>query len=528
MGFVPNALWVVMRQTGDRYFFSSFLYRDDCFDLLFSLLPKRLPLELGQLGEESQHGQQQHQHQHQHQHQKKKKHQQQGGKKYVSWGPETAGSGASVSGGKGEGAGVKQRKKKPSLSTLPPQQEEEAVVLSSSSISTTTITTTTTTIATAAAAATTTTPALPPALPLKPLSLPDDATVQRMNLLTDEELDCGVSLFLAEFWGGGREGGREEGRGDFYQAYLQDRGDKEVKVGGWVGREEQDAYSGESFVNVRDVFYSRVRDGRGIGPKTVPTRECQMYRVEGEGGREGGEEDRVFISTALTFTGVPYGDYFYVQTRWVITRVGVEGKRCRLQIGLDVVFRQTVFLKAAIQAATIAETKKTLQDWLARAKARMLVMKKEPVVVKVVRPLAGGTEGGQVGGGGQEGVVPSLDGAGRSTGSKGEETMANGATGAGNMAVPHLPEEQQQQQQQHREGTEGKCATCVFCRLSSSLSSSSSALLLIVPALLLLLILFVVVLLLMRMERLTLQVQSLQEEIGGVLGATRAIQQPVV
>ena len=105
--------------------------------------------------------------------------------------------------------------------------------------------------------------------------------------------------------------------------------------------------------------------------------------------------------------------------------------------------------------------------------------------------------------------------------------MTNGATGAGNMAGPHLPEGQQQQQQ-HRGGTEGKCATCVFCHLSSSLSSSSSALLLILPAVLLLLILFVVVLLLMRMERLTLQVQSLQEEIGGVLGATRTIQQPVV
>lgn len=292
-------------------------------------------------------------------------------------------------------------------------------------------------------------------------------------------------------------------------------------MGGWVGREEQDAYSGESFVNVRDVFYSRVRDGRGIGPKTVPTRECQMYRVEGEGGREGGqqEEDRVFISTALTFTGVPYGEYFYVQTRWVITRVGVEGKRCRLQIGLEVVFRQTVFLKAAIQAATIAETKKTLQDWLARAKARMMVMKKEAAVAGVVRPLTGGTEGGQVAGGGQEGAVPGLEGPVESTGGKGEVTMANGATGAGDMVVPHLSEEQQKQ---HRGGTEGKCATCVFCRLSSS-SSLSSTLFLIVPAVLLLLILFVMLLLLMRVERLTLQVQSLQEEIGGVLEAARVI-----
>ena len=43
--------------------------------------------------------------------------------------------------------------------------------------------------------------------------------------------------------------------------------------------------------------------------------------------------------------GVPYGECFHVQTRWVLTRVGTTGKRCRLQIGLEVVFRQTVFLK---------------------------------------------------------------------------------------------------------------------------------------------------------------------------------------
>lgn len=46
-----------------------------------------------------------------------------------------------------------------------------------------------------------------------------------------------------------------------------------------------------------------------------------------------------------TTTGVPYGDCFHVQTRWVLTRVGTTSKRCRLQIGLEVVFRQTVFLK---------------------------------------------------------------------------------------------------------------------------------------------------------------------------------------
>ena len=43
-----------------------------------------------------------------------------------------------------------------------------------------------------------------------------------------------------------------------HREYLEERGDKEVKVGAWTPREEQDAYSGESFHRVRDVLYSRV------------------------------------------------------------------------------------------------------------------------------------------------------------------------------------------------------------------------------------------------------------------------------
>jgi hypothetical protein len=53
-GFVPNALWIIMR-AGDRYFFSSFLYRDNCFELLQKLLPrstielKTLPAKVGHM-----------------------------------------------------------------------------------------------------------------------------------------------------------------------------------------------------------------------------------------------------------------------------------------------------------------------------------------------------------------------------------------------------------------------------------------------------------------------------------------------
>jgi len=65
-------------------------------------------------------------------------------------------------------------------------------------------------------------------------------------------------------------------------------------------------------------------------------------------------------------SGIPYSDSFYVQTRWVVTRAkGAE--TCRLQIGLEVVFRQTLLLRAAIRSGTEGETKRMLQDWLRKA-----------------------------------------------------------------------------------------------------------------------------------------------------------------
>jgi hypothetical protein len=52
--------------------------------------------------------------------------------------------------------------------------------------------------------------------------------------------------------------------------------------------------------------------------------------------------------------GIPYCDYFIVQTRWVMTRLVVHNEnRCMLQIGLDVVFRQNLLLKASHPSSII-------------------------------------------------------------------------------------------------------------------------------------------------------------------------------
>lgn len=67
---------------------------------------------------------------------------------------------------------------------------------------------------------------------------------------------------------------------------------------------------------------------------------------------------RLLLSCALSWCcgvlGIPYCDYFIVQTRWVMTRLVVHNEnRCMLQIGLDVVFRQNLLLKASHPASII-------------------------------------------------------------------------------------------------------------------------------------------------------------------------------
>lgn len=40
-----------------------------------------------------------------------------------------------------------------------------------------------------------------------------------------------------------------------HSEYLRERGDKDIDMGGWVDKDEMDAYSGESFAKVREVRY---------------------------------------------------------------------------------------------------------------------------------------------------------------------------------------------------------------------------------------------------------------------------------
>lgn len=75
------------------------------------------------------------------------------------------------------------------------------------------------------------------------------------------------------------------------------------------------------------------------------------------------------LLSGLFAVGVPYCEYFHVQTRWIVTRVeGGSVNRCRLQIGLDVVFRQSVMMKGVIRGGTEGETKRGLLDWLIKAR----------------------------------------------------------------------------------------------------------------------------------------------------------------
>jgi hypothetical protein len=192
-----------------------------------------------------------------------------------------------------------------------------------------------------------------------------------------------------------------------------------------------------------------------------------------------------------------------------------------------------VFLKAAIQAATIAETKKTLQDWLARAKARVQEMKGEATRdAKLMRGGKGGKEGESEGGkedGGKE-IERTLAERKATGAGEVESALLEDQRGEEETMRPsprqHTPREEEEEEGRKPSLEHGSCQSCFFCRLAPSLTFKGlPALLFLVLLVVLLLLLVALVLLIFQVQRLSNRLESLQDAVSAMLTASHA--QPV-
>lgn len=141
----------------------------------------------------------------------------------------------------------------------------------------------------------------------------------------------------------------------FEKDYHEARGDTDVKVTPWSPHEK--------FGITRNVFYTLKLSGP-IGPPTTRTEELHRYHLQ---------KERLIIDTSMSMLDAPYGDYFRVESQWIITQ-RKEGKSCNVKISAKAVFSKSTMMKGTISSRTLSGMTESFKLWL--VKARDLIAQK--------------------------------------------------------------------------------------------------------------------------------------------------------
>ena len=143
----------------------------------------------------------------------------------------------------------------------------------------------------------------------------------------------------------------------FEKDYHEARGDTDVKVEPWSPH--------ETFGTTRNVFYVLKLSGP-IGPPTTRTKEVHRYHLQ---------KDRLIIDTSMNMLDAPYGDYFRVESQWMIN-LNPDGQSSHVRISAKAVFMKSTMMKGTISSRTLAGMTESFKFWI--SKARDLIAKKSP------------------------------------------------------------------------------------------------------------------------------------------------------
>jgi hypothetical protein len=136
---------------------------------------------------------------------------------------------------------------------------------------------------------------------------------------------------------------------NFEKEYHEARGDTEVKVTPWSPHEK--------FGTTRNVFYILKLSGP-IGPPTTRTEELHRYHLQ---------KERLIIDTSMNMLDAPYGDYFRVESQWIIS-LKDDQKSCNVKISAKAVFSKSTIMKGTISSRTLSGMTESFKFWLSKAK----------------------------------------------------------------------------------------------------------------------------------------------------------------
>ena len=188
-------------------------------------------------------------------------------------------------------------------------------------------------------------------------------------ILKEFILQCDIDTFLKSFWLDNA----------WYERFLvQKLEDINVHVGEWTAAQEAVGF----IRNVRSSHPSKL-SFPGL-PSHAESLKTHIYQLI-----DNGNYLTVSIKESNTFRGIPYSDYFGVNTEWVVIsqnrasslsssssgRLDGEGCECSVKIMLDIVFHKSTWLQGTIEANTKAELLDVYELWQSSAEEHLSMLR---------------------------------------------------------------------------------------------------------------------------------------------------------
>ncbi|XP_044503062.1 protein VASCULAR ASSOCIATED DEATH 1, chloroplastic-like isoform X2 [Mangifera indica] len=138
---------------------------------------------------------------------------------------------------------------------------------------------------------------------------------------------------------------------NFTESFHRKCGDKEFRCASWKPHDEFGHARDVSFQHPIKIYF---------GPKFGSCAEIQKFRVY--------KNSHLVIATSQEINDVPYGDYFCVEGLWDVERYGNESKEgCILRVYVNVAFSKKTVWKGKIVQSTLEECREAYEAWIGMA-----------------------------------------------------------------------------------------------------------------------------------------------------------------
>ncbi|KAL4095870.1 hypothetical protein PRIC1_009237 [Phytophthora ramorum] len=181
--------------------------------------------------------------------------------------------------------------------------------------------------------------------------IPDkDEFLSEYDLVLNEEVTFSVETAFSTLW---------IESDAFSRSVLEVAGSTNISIPPWEKKTIQytAVNKSDTFEGSRLVSYTHNKKYM-VGPSVIPTAQTQRYSYT--------PRSRLVVSTTTCVSDVPYCDYFRVEQRWVFSATTKRGI-CLVQVGLRVQWLKSTWLKKQIEGTTVSETKDAMKTWLLAA-----------------------------------------------------------------------------------------------------------------------------------------------------------------